>query len=216
METPNYYSIIPANVRYDRRLTPNSKLLYAEITSLTQMNGRCFASTSYFCDLYGVSKVSVQKWLKNLKDYGYIEITLEYKKGSKEILNRYITLVTYPSKEKFTTPSKEKFTDNITTNVDINNNLTESNNITNEKENNFNFENLNKPMQDWLEYKKSIKDYYKSDISVKACYDRLKKISNNDEQKANEIIQNAIAMGYKGFFELKENKQKSMSARSIW
>ena len=68
MNKPNYYAVIPANVRYDKTLTPNAKLLYAEITALCNMNGKCTASTKYFCTIYEVSRISVQKWLKIL-DY---------------------------------------------------------------------------------------------------------------------------------------------------
>ena len=50
-EKPNYYAIIPAEVRYSKVLTPNAKLLYAEITALCNMNGKCTASTEYFCRL---------------------------------------------------------------------------------------------------------------------------------------------------------------------
>lgn len=32
-EHRSYYAIIPANVRYDKRLKPNTKLLYGEITA---------------------------------------------------------------------------------------------------------------------------------------------------------------------------------------
>ena len=119
MEKPNYYAHIPANVRYSKKLTPNAKLLYAEITALTNMNGKCTASTEYFCRLYEVSRVSIQKWLKILEDNKHIKRVNIYKQGSKEILTRVITLVNIPS--------KEKLTDN--TNININNiNLTDSNN----------------------------------------------------------------------------------------
>jgi hypothetical protein len=125
-QKPSYYSIIPSNVRYDKTLTPNAKLLYAEITALCNMNGKCSASTSYFISLYEVSRVSIQKWLKILEDKNYIKRTVIYKEGSKEILSRSISLVNSPSKQKFTTPSKQKLTDNTNVNIN-NNNITYSN-----------------------------------------------------------------------------------------
>ena len=118
MTKPNYYAVIPADVRYNKKLSPNSKLLYAEITALCNMNGKCTASTEYFCRLYEVSRVSIQKWLKILENNNYIKRVNIYRQGSKEILTRVITLVN--------SPSKEKFTDNTNININ-NNNLTDSN-----------------------------------------------------------------------------------------
>jgi hypothetical protein len=118
MTKPNYYAIIPAEVRYNKKLTPNAKLLYAEITALCNMNGKCTASTEYFCRLYEVSRVSIQKWLKILEDNNYIKRVNIYKLGSKEIDKRVITLVNIPT--------QEKFTDNTNINI-TNNNITYSN-----------------------------------------------------------------------------------------
>ena len=118
MQKPNYYAVIPADVRYNKNLSPNSKLLYAEITALCNMNGKCTATTDYFCKLYEVSRISIQKWLKILEKNNYIKRVNIYKQGSKEILTRVITLVNKPH--------KEKLTDN--NNININNtNLTDSN-----------------------------------------------------------------------------------------
>ena len=117
-EKPNYYAILTAEVRYSKALTPNAKLLYAEITALCNMNGKCTASTEYFCRLYEVSRVSIQKWLKNLEENNHIRRVNIYKQGSKQILTRVITLVN--------TPSKEKLTDNTNINI-TNTNLTDSN-----------------------------------------------------------------------------------------
>ena len=98
MIKPNYYAVIPAEVRYNKKLTPNAKLLYAEITALCNMNGKCTASTQYFCRLYEVSRVSIQKWLKSLEDNNYIKRINIYEQGSKQILTRIITLVNIPCK----------------------------------------------------------------------------------------------------------------------
>ena len=128
-ESPNYYAIIPANVRYDKNLIPNAKLLYGEITALCNAKGYCWASTEYFANLYKVSRVSIQTWLKSLEENGYIHREVVYKEETKEIEKRSITILNNPSKEIFTTPprklnnpSKEIFTDNNTSNNTINNN----------------------------------------------------------------------------------------------
>ena len=42
-DNPGYYAVIPANVRYDKRLKPNAKLLFGEITCLTNKKGFCWA-----------------------------------------------------------------------------------------------------------------------------------------------------------------------------
>jgi len=119
MDKPNYYAVIPANVRYSKNLTPNAKLLYAEITALCNMNGKCNASTKYFCNLYEVSRGSIQNWLKLLEDQNYITRVIIYKPGSKEIMTRYIKL-----NDK---GSAKICTDNNNINID-NNNITYGNN----------------------------------------------------------------------------------------
>lgn len=119
MENPNYYAIIPAEVRYDENLSPNAKLLFAEITCLCNKNGVCNASNKYFSDLYKVSTVSISKWVAQLIRNGYIETKMIYKEGSKEIQNRNIKLLV-GVKENFDTSIKEKFKDN--NNITINSN----------------------------------------------------------------------------------------------
>jgi hypothetical protein len=119
----SYYAIIPANVRYDRELTPNAKLLYGEITALCNEKGYCWAYNQYFADLYEVSKVSISKWISQLFKKGYIDIEIIYKEGTKEILHRYITIVNGGIKEKLNRGIKEKFKDNSTS-INNTNNIT--------------------------------------------------------------------------------------------
>ena len=134
-EKPNYYSILTANVRYDKRLKANEKLLFSEITALSNKYGYCTATNSYFSELYEVSKKSISTWINNLKKYGYLEIKIYYKENSKEINKRKIYPITNPIEvnvstygrkitegieEKFHTPIEEKVKENITSINNIN------------------------------------------------------------------------------------------------
>ena len=89
-DKPNYYAIIPANVRYDNKLSGNEKVMYSEITALSSKSGECWASNSYFAKLYNVTPQAISIWLGNLQKQGYITIDYEYK--GKQITKRTIRL----------------------------------------------------------------------------------------------------------------------------
>lgn len=124
----SYYAIIPANVRYDRDLTPNAKLIYGEITALCNEKGYCWANNSYFSELYGSSKKSVSKWISQLIDKNYLTSKIVYKEGTKEVKERRLYIGSIPMEEKFHTygrkvhgPMEEKVKDNIKDNNKFNN-----------------------------------------------------------------------------------------------
>lgn len=100
-EKPNYYAVIPASVRYDKRLKPLARLLYGEIAALCNKNGYCYATNKYFAELYDVSIVTISNLIKNLVDCGHIESVINYKEGTKEIFNRYLKILYDPIKENF-------------------------------------------------------------------------------------------------------------------
>lgn len=88
----SYYAIIPANVRYDKDLAPNAKLLYGEIAALCNEKGYCWASNQYFAKLYGVSFLSIKRWVNSLVNKGYVYRTLIYKPNSKEVDKRILSI----------------------------------------------------------------------------------------------------------------------------
>ena len=88
----SYYAVLPANIRYDKNITPNAKLLYAEITALCNDKGYCWAGNAYFAELYGVTKTSISNWISSLQKNGYIDVQLIYKENSKEIQSRHISI----------------------------------------------------------------------------------------------------------------------------
>lgn len=130
-ENPSYYAIIPASVRYDKDLSANAKLLYGEITALCNKEGYCWATNNYFAKLYNVSARSIQTWLKQLINKGYIK--------SKSVINknveserRYLYIcdnnfadttkkTSYPHEENFTPSHEENFAHNNTSMNNTNN-----------------------------------------------------------------------------------------------
>lgn len=74
--SPNYYAVIPADVRYDDRLPAAAKLLYGEISSLASREGYCFARNDYFAELYKVTDRTVTRLISQLAKYGYVTIRL--------------------------------------------------------------------------------------------------------------------------------------------
>ena len=122
-DKPTFWAVLPANVRY-ADITPNAKLLYAEITALQQMNGECFATNRYFSKLYNKNKVTISRWIKELRDKGLINVTIVYKEGTKEIANRYIDICDEGNSINVKQLLTKKLKNNNTSN---NNNTTYSN-----------------------------------------------------------------------------------------
>ena len=108
----SYYAVLPANVRYDKDLTPNAKLLYAEITSLCNDKGYCWATNKYFAELYGVSKVSISNWISELERKGYLENEIIYADETKQVLGRHLKIFSIGIKDFFNRGIKENFNEN--------------------------------------------------------------------------------------------------------
>ena len=167
--TRSYYAVIPSFIRYDQDLTPNAKLLYGEITALSNENGFCWASNDYFAKLYNVSKRSVIEWIQSLAKRGYINIEIIYEENSKKISKRLLKI-----------PSEENFTDN---NININNINIKKRNIKEKKE--------SSDIEDILDYFNNCYEYNKDQFKIKKIY---KLTSKNKE--AVKLIKARLKDGY--------------------
>ena len=204
-ESPNFYAIIPANVRYDKELCANAKLLYGEITSLCNKEGYCWATNSHFAELYNVSNKSISSWVKQLVQKGYIKSTLIYKEGTNEILHRYLHLCGEGMEKNFHNPMEKKVKDNSKSINTKKNNKIESIEKHLSTINNplLNIESL----KEWLEYK----NYNYQLVGVNKLIKMLTKYSYDIQQ---EIIDKSIMNNYQGLFEPKGNKDKTNSNNS--
>ena len=71
---PKYWAVLPPEIRYNPDLPPLARLLYAEISALTDLTGYCYASNAYFQRLFKISERTLQNHLQALKTSGCIRI----------------------------------------------------------------------------------------------------------------------------------------------
>jgi DNA-binding transcriptional ArsR family regulator len=121
---PSYYAILTADVRYCSDLSASEKLLFAEISALTNKEGFCRAGNSYFSELYGVSDVTISRQIKALEDNGFIHI--EYDRSGAKIKQRRIYTI-----------NKNVNGEAVTVNKNVNRTINK-----NVKENNINLNNI--------------------------------------------------------------------------
>jgi len=93
MDIPNYYAILTSEVRYSKLINANEKILFAEITALSNKTGECWASNNYFAQLYDVTPQAISKWINNLAKNGFISLNYIYKTGTNEIEKRVIKCI---------------------------------------------------------------------------------------------------------------------------
>lgn len=99
-EQPSYYSILTANVRYDKRLRASEKVFFSEITALSNKYGYCTASNRYFANLYEVSKDTVSTWVSDLVKLGYVKREEIRSEQTKEVIERRLYPVATPPIDK--------------------------------------------------------------------------------------------------------------------
>ena len=210
IERPNYFAILPAEVRYDENLKDKAKLLYSEITALSNKDGTCYASNKYFANLYNVTPTTISLLIKDLVESGYIESEIKYKDNTKEIEYRYLKILKGGYLRNLKGGIKENLKDN---NININN---INNNIYKHFENIFT-RTLNgievQMIDNWLQDKteeeiiNAINECAKSNIDnfkyiQKVLYSKKKKVNpswfNKEITSTEEIVQDE---DFKNFIE---------------
>lgn len=203
-ENRSYYAIIPANVRYNEKLNANAKLLYGEITALCNQEGYCWATNDYFSKLYNVSKTTISRWIKDLKDNGYISVEMVYKNGTKEIECRYIRICGEGINKNDNTPINKNVKDNNTCFNNTNNNKrkkeTTYDEIINSKIDN---EEIKELLYEFIKMRK-MKKKPLTDRALTMQINKLQKLSSDIEIQK-KIIEKSIVKCWDEFYEYKED-----------
>lgn len=122
-QKPGYYSILTADVRYHDKLSPFDKLLYSDITALTNKKGYCNASNKYFSKVFNKSIRAISRSISTLSDNSLITTTL-IRDENNEIVERKIYLnqtVSIGMEENVYTPIAKNDDTPIAKNVQYNN-----------------------------------------------------------------------------------------------
>lgn len=78
-----FYSVIPAPLLNDDRLSDAAVLLYALISQLTNANGECYASNAYLAKRRKCSERSITRIVAILESTGYINTAIETRNRQK-------------------------------------------------------------------------------------------------------------------------------------
>jgi hypothetical protein len=125
MNNPTYYAVLSANVRYCPDLSAQEKLLFAEITALSNKDGFCSAGNSYFSKLYSLTEPTISRQIKHLEELGFV--TVKYDRAGTKITRRYISTVDKNINGNAVTVDKN---DNRTIDKNVKENNTSNVNIT--------------------------------------------------------------------------------------
>jgi len=185
---------IPADVWLDQRLTMTEKAFLAEIESFTK-NGKTFhKSNETIRKEYGITPKTVQRIIKKLMQLGLLECYFNGRVRHLSICSMG-KMTSLPGKNDESASSKFPHT----------NTMTSTTTSTSKKEVEYPFTETEfvEMWQTWLKERRArrIKDYGIN--GEQAALHNLKKMANNDYRTAIAIIQQSIAQGWQGLFELK-------------
>jgi len=188
--------------------------------STKQNTGKCFGFACQFARLLPIQVEKINECLEELVEEGVLKVEGDImfqkrmvkdgqtsesrsKAGKKGGGNPFLFKQTSKQKDK-QNPEDENENENENENLRINKNGKKSKH---KLDYHFHKDKFMPLWEKWKEFKKSEFQFkYKSHISEQAAITELHNISNGDINKARQIIEQSIINGWKGFFEIKQQK----------
>ncbi len=194
------YSICLNEWALDKDIKNELSLLL--IISSLCAKGCCYATNTYFSELFGVPEQTISRKLKILERKKYIII--EYKKKGCQVIARYIRLT------KLLTVDYQNCLSSINKNVKENN-ININKNIIKENNKKKYFENseLNDLFLEYLDLRTKLK-CKNTERAIKLLLNELNKY---DDGTKTQMINNSIMNSWKSVYPLKEYKQENRDRR---
>lgn len=200
------------DVRHDNSLTPMARLLYEDIESLSKKEGYCFATNAHFAEQFECDLRSIQRFIAELKNAGYIGFEGNGK-ARKIFLNH----------DKFVIVANDEPRQNCRSTM-TNLSLNHDNSVTRRLKENIKSNippiipheptveivpELNDIFSQWLKYKNERRQSYKP-RGLEALIKRLNKESElKGADAVAEAIEYSMANNYAGIYYEKKTKSKS-------
>jgi hypothetical protein len=90
-QNKSFYTVVPAYIRDDERLSLGCMFLFGDIAALCNRTGECWASNSYLSKINKVDKKTISKWVSMLEEAGHITTKVERNELG-EVIARYIKI----------------------------------------------------------------------------------------------------------------------------
>ena len=208
-EKPSYYSILTADVRYDERLKKyaDCKVLFSEITALSNKYGYCTASNGYFARLYDRPKPTISRWINLLIKLEYLKSEMIYKENSKEIKERRLYPITTPINANNNRGINTSVKGGINTdnnrgiNTSVKDNITSINTINNNITTTTGTTEIGSIYEFWKSNVGSLSPYMYEEIQ--AIYDDWKEVSKQPKEMILESIKMALDKGVRNISYIK-------------
>ena len=220
-EQPSYYATIPADVRY-ADIPAQAKLLYGELTTLTNKMGYCWATNQYFANLYGMTEENISRLLKKLEDKGFIKQEYDFTQDNKS--RRKIYLIKTEPCQKCQGSLDKNVKASLDKNVKHNNtsmNNTSEYKVSKKEANQMSYNQIIKTYFNDKEIQDVITEYIKMRKLIKkpltnyglklACEKLIKEFKQNEWVA---VVQQSIMNNWQGLYPLKKSNSQDLKDKA--
>lgn len=201
------FGILPKSIMLDTNISLQAKGVFAYLVTYAGNGNTAFPKRETIMYHLGIGKDSLTKYLKELKDRGYLEVN-QVKSETGRFAHNIYKLIPYPKL------SDTVSSDTVKPTTNINSSLIKTNKKERKKEETYNDiissytsnDDLIDALIEFIKMRKNIKSPM-TNRALKLLLTNLDKLTDNETTKI-DILNQSILNNWKGVFPLKDNMPK--------